>query len=93
MSGYCIFFGESLVSWSSKQQPMVSCSSAEAEYHAVANVAAECIWLWQLLSELHCSINNTTVAFCDNVSTVYMSSNLVHHQRTKHIEIDIQFIC
>ena len=44
-SGFCVFLGESLVSWSSKQQPTVPRSSAEAEYRAVANATAECIWL------------------------------------------------
>jgi hypothetical protein len=32
------------------------------------------------------------VVFCDNVSTVYMASNLVQHRHTKHIEIDIHFV-
>jgi hypothetical protein len=91
-SGYCVFFGESLVSWSSKRRPTVSRSSAEAEYRAVANAAAECIWLRQLLGELHCPVHSATVAFCDNVSAVYMTSNPVHHRRTKHIEIDIHFV-
>ena len=69
----------------------MSRSSAEAEYHAVANAAAECIWLRQLLRELHTPILKATVAFCDNVSAVYMSANPVHHKRTKHIELDIHF--
>jgi hypothetical protein len=70
----------------------VSRSSAEAEYHAVANATAECIWLRQLLGELHCGIDKATVTYCDNVSAVYMSAKLVHHKRTKHIELDIHFV-
>jgi histone deacetylase 1/2 len=91
-SGFCVYLGGSLVSWSSKRQPTVSRSSAEAEYRAVANAAAECIWLRQLLGELHCGISKATVVFCDNVSAVYMSANPVHHKRTKHIELDIHFV-
>lgn len=91
-SGYCIYLGDSLVSWSSKRQPTVSRSSAESEYRAVANAVAECCWLRQLLDELHCPTRKATVVFCDNVSTVYMSSNQVHHRRTKHIELDIHFV-
>jgi hypothetical protein len=30
--------------------------------------------------------------FCDNVSSVYMTQNPVHHQRTKHVEIDLHFV-
>ena len=30
--------------------------------------------------------------YCDNVSDVYQSGNPVHHQRTKHIEMDIHFV-
>nr|XP_020201093.2 uncharacterized mitochondrial protein AtMg00810-like [Aegilops tauschii subsp. strangulata] len=51
-SGYCVYLGPSLISWSSKRQPTVSRSSAEAEYRVVANAVAECSWLRQLLQEL-----------------------------------------
>ena len=44
-SGYAVFLGGSLISWSSKRQPTVSRSSAEAEYHAVANGVVEASWL------------------------------------------------
>ncbi|XP_071713106.1 uncharacterized mitochondrial protein AtMg00810-like [Rutidosis leptorrhynchoides] len=40
-SGYCIYLGDNLISWSSKRQPTVSHSSEEAEYRGVANVVAE----------------------------------------------------
>ncbi|WVZ64439.1 hypothetical protein U9M48_013949 [Paspalum notatum var. saurae] len=91
-SGFCVFVGDSLVSWSSKRQPTVSRSSAEAEYRGVANAVAECTWLRQLLGELHCPVPKATVTYCDNVSSVYMSRNPVHHRRTKHIELDVHFV-
>jgi hypothetical protein len=91
-SGYCIFLGSSLISWSSKRQTTVSRSSAEAEYRAIANAVSECSWLRHLLSELLCKVPSATVAFCDNISSVYMSKNPVHHRRTKHIELDIHFV-
>jgi hypothetical protein len=91
-SGFCVYLGDNLISWSSKRQTTVSRSSAEAEYRAVAHVVAECCWLRQLLQELHVSIASATVVYCDNVSAVYMAANPIHHRRTKHIEIDIHFV-
>ena len=44
-SGYAVFLGGNLVSWSSKRQQVVSRSSAEAEYRVVANGMAEASWL------------------------------------------------
>jgi hypothetical protein len=32
------------------------------------------------------------MAYCDNISNVYMARNSVQHRRTKHIEIDIHFV-
>jgi hypothetical protein len=91
-SGYCVFLGDNLVSWSSNRQTTVSRSSAKAEYRVVAHAVAETCWLHQLLQELHAPISTATIVFCDNVSAVYMTANPVHHRRTKHIEIDIHFV-
>jgi hypothetical protein len=91
-SGYAVFLGDNLISWSSKRQNTVSHSSAEAEYRAVANAVAEATWLRQLLTELHTPLRKTTLVYCDNVSAIYMSKNPVQHQRTKHVEIDLHFV-
>ncbi|GKC94811.1 ribonuclease H-like domain-containing protein, partial [Tanacetum coccineum] len=64
----------------------------EAEYRGVANAVAETCWLRNLLRELHTPLATATLVYCDNVSAVYLSSNPVQHQRTKHIEIDIHFV-
>ncbi|GJV85854.1 ribonuclease H-like domain-containing protein [Tanacetum coccineum] len=91
-SGYCVFLGDNLLSWSVKRQHTLLRSSAEAEYRGVANVVAETAWLRNLLCELHSPLSTATLVYFDNVSAVYMSANPVQHQRTKHIEIDIHFV-
>jgi hypothetical protein len=92
ISNFCIYLGDTFVSWSSKRQTTVSRSSTEAEYRGVTNAVAECSWLRSLLGELGSPLDAATVIFCDNVSTIYMSKNPVHHKRTKHIELDIHFV-
>ncbi|GJS66086.1 ribonuclease H-like domain-containing protein [Tanacetum coccineum] len=84
-SGYCVFLGNNLLSWSSKRQPTLSRSSAEAEYRGVANAVAETCWLRNLLRELHTPLSSATLVY-------YLSCNPVQHQRTKHIEIDMHFV-
>ena len=91
-SGFAIYLGDNLISWSSKRQQTVSRSSAEAEYKGIANAVAETCFLRNLLLELHCPIRTATIVYCDNVSSVYLSSNPVKHQRTKHVEIDLHFV-
>nr|GEZ45617.1 ribonuclease H-like domain-containing protein [Tanacetum cinerariifolium] len=91
-SGYCVFLGNNLLSWSSKRQPTLSRSSADAEYRGVANIIYETCWLRNLLRELHTPLSFATLVYCDNVSAVYLFCNLVQRQRTKHIDIDIRFV-
>jgi hypothetical protein len=49
-------------------------------------------WLRQLLHELQTLPSRCTLVYCDNISIVYLSTNLVQHQRTKHVEIDLHFV-
>jgi hypothetical protein len=91
-SGYVVFLGDKLVSWSAKRQIVVSRSSAEAEYRAVANGVAEATWLRQLLHELQAPPSRCTLVYCDNINVVYLSTNPIQHQRTKHVEIDLHFV-
>lgn len=91
-SGFCVYLGDNLISWSAKRQPTISRSSAEAEYKGVANAVAESCYLRNLLLEMGTPPTQATLVYCDNVSAVYLSTNPVKHQRTKHIEIDIHFV-
>ncbi|KAK1417324.1 hypothetical protein QVD17_26451 [Tagetes erecta] len=91
-SGYCIYLGDNLISWSSKRQQTISRSSAEAEYRGVANAVAEATWIRNLLLELQVPVRQATIVYCDNISAIYLSGNPVQHQRTKHVEMDIHFV-
>ncbi|GKB97814.1 ribonuclease H-like domain-containing protein [Tanacetum coccineum] len=48
-SGYYVFLGDNLLSWSANCQVTMSRSSVEAEYRGVANVVAETAWIRNLL--------------------------------------------
>jgi hypothetical protein len=76
-SGYAVFLRDNLVSWLTKRQIVVSRSSAEAEYRAIANGVAEATWLRQLLHELQTPPSRCTLVYCDNISVVYLSTNPV----------------
>jgi hypothetical protein len=74
-SGYVVFLGDNLVSWSAKRQTVVSRSSVEAKYRVVANGVAEATWLRQLLHELQTPPSRCTLVYCDNINAVYLSTN------------------
>ncbi|GJV82818.1 ribonuclease H-like domain-containing protein [Tanacetum coccineum] len=73
-SGYCVFLGNNLLSWSAKRHSTLSRSSAEAEYHGVANAVAETCWLRNLLRKLHTPLSSATLVYCDNVRVLHVPS-------------------
>jgi hypothetical protein len=84
-SGYAVFLKDNLVSWSAKRQTVISRSSAEDEYRTVTNGVAETTWLRQLLHELQAPPLWCTLVYYNNTNVVYLSTNPVQHERTKHV--------
>lgn len=70
---------------------MVSRSTAEVEYRALASITAKLMWFVHLLKNIGFSIPPLKL-YCDNISAIHMAKNPVFHQRTKHIEIDVHFV-
>ena len=91
-TGFCVFVGGNLVSWKSKKQNVVSRSSAESEYRAMAQSICEIMWINQLLTEVGLKTSMPAKLWCDNQAALHIASNPVFHERTKHIEIDCHFV-
>ncbi|XP_019183680.1 PREDICTED: uncharacterized protein LOC109178506 [Ipomoea nil] len=91
-SGYAVFLGDNLISWQSRKQRTVARSSTEAEYKALADVAAEVTWVVSLLRELGLHDRQPSSIWCDNLGATYLCANPVFHARTKHVEIDYHFV-
>jgi hypothetical protein len=92
MGDFEVFLGSNLISWSACKQPIVSSSSTESEYKAIANSTTEIMWVQILLNDLNINSPRTTKLWCDNLGAKYLSANPVFHARTKHIEVDYHFV-
>jgi len=86
-SGYTFHLGTGAISWSSKKQPVVALSTAEAEYIAATSCATQTVWLRRILEVMHQNQNTPTEIYCDNKSAIALSKNPVFHGRSKHIDI------
>jgi hypothetical protein len=92
VTGWCMFLGDSLISWKSKKQARVSKSSTESEYRAMSATCSEIVWLRGLLAELGFSQSDSTPLHADNTSAIQIATNPVYHERMKHIEVDCHSI-
>ncbi|KAJ0522207.1 putative RNA-directed DNA polymerase [Helianthus annuus] len=91
-SGYCVFLGESLVSWKGKKQSLVARSSTKAKYRSMCDVVCEVIWLANVLRELYVDLQYPVLLRCDNIVALSIALNPVFHDKTKHFEVDLFFL-
>ena len=50
--------------------------------------SCELMWIKHLLEELRFIVKLPMTMHCDNQTAIYIASNPVFHERTKHIEVD-----
>ncbi|GKC33879.1 putative ribonuclease H-like domain-containing protein [Tanacetum coccineum] len=87
----CQFRGRRLISWQCKKQTIMANSTTEAEYVAVANCCGKVLWIQNQMMDYGFNFMNTKIHI-DNESTISVIKNPVAYSRTKHIEIQFDFI-
>ena len=87
---YCIFVGKNILFRKSKKQSMVLWSSIESEYHAMAYLICDLVWVKYIGTWFHFEISYEE--YCDNQVSIHIAKNLVFHERTEHIEVDCYLV-
>ncbi|GKE16143.1 retrovirus-related pol polyprotein from transposon TNT 1-94 [Tanacetum coccineum] len=87
----CNYWGERLVSWSSKKLKSTAISSTEAEYIALSGCCAQILWMRSQLTDYGLVFNKIAL-YCDKKSSIALCCNNVQHSRSKHIDIKHHFI-
>ena len=70
---YFTMLGSSPISWKTKKQPTVSCSSTEAEYRSLVALTVELQWLRSLPHDLGFSPPHPIPIHCDNQAAIHIT--------------------
>ena len=92
ISGYAFLLCGGAISWQAKKQQTAALSTVEAEYLAAAAAAKEALWWRNQLAGLGHDMSQPTTLLCDNLGTIALTKNPVHHASTKHIDLRYHFI-
>ncbi|XP_073268340.1 uncharacterized protein [Populus alba] len=93
VTGYLVFLGDSLISWKSKKQPTVSRSSCRSRISGhLATTSCELQWHSYLLADFHIPHSQPALLYTDSKPASEIAYNPIHHERTKHIQIDCHLV-
>eukprot|EP00253_Pinus_taeda_P024973 PITA_24973 len=89
--GMCLNYFLGAISWMSKKQSVVALSTREAEYMATTHASKEAVWLQRLCSSMGL-VQGAIRIDCDSQSAIFLAKNPAYHSKTKHIDVQYQFV-
>jgi len=90
-TGFFASLASGIVCWQSCLQKTVALSSTEAKYMAMSDTCQQIVWIQSLFQELGYDLAPTPICG-DNQGSIFIGSNPVQEQRTKHIDIRYHYI-
>ncbi|KAE8681049.1 bHLH123 protein [Hibiscus syriacus] len=89
ISGYCVYLGNHLLSWSSRKQRSVSRSKSKVEYRSLVDTTSEVLWVKAILEDMNVELSQPPVIWCNNTSIVAMATDPA---KVKHVDLDVHFV-
>jgi len=91
ISGYVFSLFGGAVSWMSKRKSVLALSTTEEEYMATTHASKEAVWLHRLCSSMGL-VQRAIRIDCDNQSVIFLAKNPAYHSKTKHIDVQYNFV-
>lgn len=88
--GFIVLLNSSVILYKSKQQPIVTLSSTEAEFVGLALSIKEVKWIKSILEELNLK-PDLCVIYSDNQGCIKIATNKSSTERSKHVDIKLQY--
>ena len=85
VSGYILYFMGVPISWRSKTQSHVTCSSAEAEFVSASELVKEIKFVIGILEHLGIEVELPVKVYIDNIGAIYMARNNIRTGATRHV--------
>ena len=81
-----------LICWSSKLQPTVALSTAEAETMAGVEAVKQVMYLRLFLQELGCEQHGPSMVYEDNNAAISIAHGKEQSKRSKHYQVKVHFL-
>ena len=91
ISGYVFTLFGTTISWKATLQKVVALSIIEVEYIALTEAMKKALWLEGFAKELKIQGEVITIK-CDSQREIHLSKNSAYHERTKHIDVRLNFV-